>query len=203
MTAAVGWPPPPARTRPWQSGPPGVFFYLATGVAILIAIDASSRDALWMFVVGAAAWVTIAVVWFIRFAVTASRARLRMPIVQWLRWMVIPVAMGLVFVVGLSGGMFDARLAASRGALDLMAADVMSGGPVERGWVGLYDVGQVERTANGFRFVVDDSGLYRVGFAYAPDGKPALTDDNYSPLWTGATFEPLGGGWWLWTEEWD
>ena len=72
----------------------GVFFYLATGVAILIAVDASSRDALWMFLVGAAVWLTIAVVWFIRFAVTASSSRLRMPSVEWVRWMVIPVADG-------------------------------------------------------------------------------------------------------------
>ncbi len=119
-----------------------------------------------MFVIGAAVWVAIAVVWCLRLALTAARSGLRMPVAAWARWMTIPAAMGLVFVIGLSGVLFGERFAASRGALDRMAAEVMAGGSTERGWVGLYDVGQVERTANGFRFVIDDSGLFRIGVAY-------------------------------------
>jgi hypothetical protein len=111
--------------------------------------------------------------------------------------------MGFVFVLVPTGALFDARLALSRGAMDQLAVEVMAGGPTNRGWVGLYNVGDVERTANGFRFVVDDSALYRIGFAYAAAGEPELTDDNYSPLWTGATLESVGGGWWFWSEEWD
>lgn len=65
-------------------------------------------------------------------------------------------------------------------------------------------VGQVERTANGFRFVIDDSELYRIGVAYSTGGEPVFTEDNHSPLWEGPFgFESLGGGWWLWAEEWD
>lgn len=203
MTATAGWPPAEVRTRRSRGGPPGVVSYLATAVAILIAVDASSRDSLWMFLIGAAVWVAIAVVWVTRFARAASRSELRRPLATWVRWMAIPLVMGIVFVIGLSGMLFDARFDMSRGALDQMAAEVMAGGQTQRGWVGLYDIGEVERLENGLRFVVDDSGLYRFGFAYSPDGEPAQsTVENYG-LWTGAWFEPLGGGWWLWTEAWD
>jgi hypothetical protein len=84
-----------------------------------------------------------------------------------------------------------------------MAAEVAAGGSTDRGWVGLYNVGEVERTANGLRFVLDDSLLSRHGFAYSQGGEPELTEANYSPLWTGSWFEPIGGGWWIWWEEWD
>ena len=87
--------------------------------------------------------------------------------------------------------------------MDRMAAEVMAGGSTERGWVGLYEVNEVERIANGVRFVIDDSGLYRLGFAYAPDGEPKLTEANYSPLWTPTTVESIGDGWWSWSESWD
>ena len=62
---------------------------------------------------------------------------------------------------------------------------------------------EVERIANAVRFVIDDSGLYRLGFAYAPDGERKLTEANYSPLWTPATVESIGDGWWSWSESWD
>jgi len=133
----------------------------------------------------------------------ASRNGLRMPGAHWLRWLLVPVVMGSVFLITRTDTLFDARLALSRSAMDQMASQVMAGGSTDRGWVGLYNVGEVERTANGLRFVVDDSGLYRLGFAYSTDGEPTLTEDNYSPLWTGPWYEPLGGGLWLWTEAWD
>jgi hypothetical protein len=195
--------PVPARPSRWRVSPPGVLFYLATATAIVIALDASSRGSLGTYLIAAPIWFVIAAAWLVRFGMAAARTRLRMPTAHWTRWLMIPVAMGLAFLVTRTDVLFDTRLALSRGAMDQMAADVMAGGSADRGWVGLYDVGEVERTANGLRFVIDDSGLYRLGFAYSPDGEPRLTQDNYSPLWTGATFEPVGGGWWLWSEAWD
>lgn len=203
MTGWIRPAPGPAGPSRWRVGPPGKLFSLATAVAIVIAVEASSRASLVTNLIAAPVWLVIAGAWVMRFAVAASRTRLRMPIAHWTRWLVIPVAMGLVFFLARTDVLFDTRLALSRGAMDQMAADVMAGGPADRGWVGLYHVGEVERTANGLRFVVDDSGLYRLGFAWSPDGEPQLTEDNYSPLWTGATFEPVGGGWWLWSEAWD
>jgi hypothetical protein len=203
MTAVV--PPAPARSSLWRwaVGPPGILFYLASVIAILIALDANSRMSFITFMIAGPIWFVIAAVWLGRFAWTVSHIQGQMPIADQLRWLVIPAAMGLIFLVTRTEVVFQTRLNLSREALDQMAEEVMAGGPTERGWVGLYNVGAVERTANGLRFEVDDSWLYRLGFAYSPAGEPALTEANYSPLWAGTSSESIGGGWWLWTEEWD
>ncbi len=41
----------------------------------------------------------------------------------------------------------------------------------------------------------------RIGFAYSTTGQPASLDD--SPLWCCDSYESIGGGWWIWTQEWD
>jgi hypothetical protein len=183
--------------------PPGVLFYLATAVAIVITLDANSRKSLGMFIIAATIWLVIAAVWLGRFALALSRSEPPMSLLQWARWLSLPFAMGLMVLVTRTDAPFDARLALSRGAMDEMAAEVISGDSAHPSWVGMYAVTELERTANGVRFVVDDSGLVRRGFAYSPEGEPELSEANYSPLWTGATFEPVGGGWWMWTETWD
>jgi hypothetical protein len=63
-----------------------------------------------------------------------------------------------------------------------MARDVLAGGSLDRGWVGLYAVGRVERTANGLWFVIDDGVLGHVGLVYSPTGEPKAVDEE-SPLW--------------------
>jgi hypothetical protein len=197
-------PAPPAASR-WSVGPPGGLFYLATAVAILIALDANSRDSLWMLLITAILWLGLAASWFARFLFAAHRTGLRLPAALWVRWLAIPLVLVLVLAVTRTGVVKDARLAMSRGAMDSMASDVMAGGSTQRGWMGLYDVGDVQRTANGVRFVVDDSGLSRWGFAYASDGQPDFIPDadEEGGLWTGPTFESAEGGWWRWWQEWD
>lgn len=196
--------PLPAPASRWRVGPPGVLFYLATGVSILIALDANSRDSLGTLLLAAVLWLGVAGVWLGRFLVAAHRTGLRMPASHWVRWLVIPLVMALVFAVTRTEVVKDARLALSRDAMDAMAADVMAGGSTERGWVGLYNVGDVQRTANGVRFVLDES-LSRWGFAYAADGEPDFIadEDEDAGLWTGPWFESAGGGWWRWREGWD
>jgi hypothetical protein len=121
----------------------------------------------------------------------------------WARWLAIPLALALMFGITRTDAVKQARFDLSRGALDQMAGDVMDGGSLDRGWVGLYNVGTAERTANGFWFVIDDSGLGRWGLAYSPNGEPKESDANYDPLWTGAWFEHLDGPWWIFQQEWD
>ena len=203
MTAVASPAPASIRASRWAVGPPGALFHLATGIAIVIALDANNRMSFITFMIAGPIWLLIAAAWLGRFAWTVSRIRGQMPLADQVRWLAIPVAMGLVFLVTRTDMVFQARLNLSRGPLDEMATEVMAGGSTERGWVGLYNVGAVERTANGFRFEVDDSWLYRHGFAYSPEGEPKLTEANYSPLWAGTSTESIGGGWWLWTEEWD
>ena len=198
MTDAASSTSSPGRSR-WL-GPPGVLFYIATTVAVAVALDASSRHSLGMLAIAVVLWLAIALMWLVRFI---SHSRFRMSAAQWIRWLVIPAVMGMVFVAALSDSLFDTRFALSRSALDRMAAEVMAGGPTERGVVGLYNVGEVERTANGVRFVLTDVGLFRSGLAYASTGEPMMAEDNYSPLWCCGSFEPLVDGWWIWYEEWD
>jgi hypothetical protein len=109
--------------------------------------------------------------------VTSPHCTCALQLAQWARWLLVPLVMGLVFLAP-SRARFDARVALSRRAMDEMATNVLAGGPTQRGWVGLYYVPAVERIGNGVRFVVDDSGLYRFGFAYTTD-EPVLTEENF------------------------
>lgn len=203
VTAAVGSTQLPLRSARRVIAPPGVLFYLATAIAIFLAIDANSRDSFSTFLLAAPIWLVLAGIWSIRFALAAAQARLRLPLAHWIRWLAIPIVMSLVVLVTRTDVLFDVRLELSRDAMDQMVAEVMAGGSLERGWVGLYSVDGVERLENGLRFVVDDSGLYRHGFAYAPTGEPAQSTLENFGVWSSASHEPLGGGWWLWTESWD
>jgi hypothetical protein len=202
VTAEVETAQTPLRAPGRVGPPPGFVFYVATAIAIVMGIDASSRDSFSTFLLAAPIWLILAGIWAIRFAAATAQSRLDLPIAHWVRWLIVPVVMGFVFFVTRTDALFDARLALSRGAMDQMAAEVMSGGSMERGWVGLYNVGDVERLDNGLRFVVDEGLLSRFGFAFAPEGEPAQRSDD-DPLWTEAWHESLGGGWWLWTESWD
>jgi hypothetical protein len=184
-------------------GPPGLLFYIVTLGAILLALDANSRDSFWLFLLSAPIWLLLAAIWLFRFGLAVRANRGRMSAAHWARWLAIPLALGLVFGITRTDAVKDARFDLSRGALDQMALDVMASGSLDNGWVGLYNVGTAERTANGFWFVIDDSGLGRWGLAYSPNGEPKESEDNYDPLWTGAEFEHLDGPWWIFSQSWD
>jgi len=192
-----------AASRPIVS--PGIVFYSVTLGALVLAVDANTRGSLDLLLVTAPIWLAIAIVWVLRLLLAGGRARWRLSAAEWARWLVIPLAMGGVFAITRTDALINARLDLSRGAMDAMAADVLAGGPTNRGWVGLYDVGAVDVTGNGLRFVVDAGALGRWGFAYATAGEPVFIDDEEEAagLWTGARFESIGGGWWRWIEEWD
>ena len=123
----------------------------------------------------------------------------------WTRWLAILLIMGAAFLVTRTDYLADLRLSLSRPAMNDLATDVMSGDTGHHGWVGLYDVGKVDLTENGFRFVVADSGLSRWGLAYSPAAEPIFIDDEEEDagLWTEPRFESIGDGWWRWTEGWD
>ncbi len=104
-------------TRSRFFGPPGVPFYLATAIAIIVALDANSRASFEMLLLALPIWLLLAATWFLRFLGAAWTERLRLPWRHWLRWLVIPAALGLVFVLTRYDVPFDVRLAASRGAM--------------------------------------------------------------------------------------
>jgi hypothetical protein len=188
MTATAPEPPRPTATRR-LAGPPGVLFYLATLGAILVAFDANTRQSLALLLLSVPIWFGLAGAWGIRFLIALHETRGRMSVAHWARWVAIPLALGLVFAVTRTTVLIQGRFEA--------------GGSLERGWVGLYDVGSAERTDNGFWFTVDDSGLGRWGLVYSPDGEPQESDENYSPLWSGASFDHIDGPWWTFQQAWD
>jgi hypothetical protein len=183
--------------------PPGRVFFLVTFIAIVLAIDANSRESLsTAFLFALPLWVGLALVWLYRF-VAAVRSGVRIGPADWVRWLAVPLAMGAVFLLTRTSFFIDARYEASRPGMDEMAADIMSGGTTERGWVGLYFPTAIERTANGVRFVVDEGIFQRHGYAYSPNGPPEWSEENFSPVFYPFSVQPLGDGWWLWVEAWD
>jgi len=192
---------PTARRR--LAHPPGVLFYLVTVGAILLAVDANTRQSLALLLLAVPIWFGLAGIWAIRFVIALNETRGRMSAAHWARWLAIPLALGLVFAIARTTVLIQGRFELSRGALEEMAHDIEAGGPLERGWVGLYDVGVAERTDNGFWFTVDDSGLGRWGLAYSTDGEPTESEESYSPLWTGASFDHIDGPWWTFRQAWD
>lgn len=178
---------------PWAWSPPGRWLFLATALAVLFALDASSRDSYSVWLTTWLVSLVVAVVWLFRFVHDLVTTRFAMPVGHWLRWLAIPLIFFVWSQVVQTDLPFDARLLVSRGPMDRAAAEVMAGSPIPRGWIGLYPTEAVERTSNGMRFLIAESGFFdRVGFAYAPDGEPAGEDGT-------DVYEPLGGGWWRWT----
>jgi hypothetical protein len=158
-----------------------------------------------MLLVTAPIWLALALAWIVRWAIAGTRAHWHMSASAWARWLAIPLVLGVVFAITRTDVLIDARFDLSRDAMNALAHDIAAGGSTSRGWVGLYDVGSVDLTENGFRFVVDDSGLGRAGYAYSSAGQPALIEDEGEAggVWTGPSFQWIGDGWWRWTEEWD
>ena len=175
-------------------------FYVATLAAIVLALDANSRSSFGLFLITAPIWLLLATIWLVRFVLAMGQTNGHINAAHWARWLAVPLALGLVFGVTRTLFVRDARFDLSRGPLDQMAAEVIAGGSLDRGWVGLYDVGTVERTANGFWFVIDNSGFGRWGLAFSPEGEPKLSEASDRPP-QDARFEHLDGPWWIFTQE--
>lgn len=140
----------------------------------------------------------LSAVWLVRFALAAIRRRLRLGPGEWARWTATAAAVGLIFVVNYSDLPYQWRLTLSRSGMDQAAAEIVAGGSLDRGWIGLYPVDRVERTENGMRFLIGGlmgSGfLDPIGFAWSRSGPPpTIGEDIYAPL---------DGGWWYWRESW-
>ena len=90
---------------------------------------------------------------------------------------------------------FEARLAGSRAGMEEAAVEVMAGPNASPGWIGLYPVERIDRYEKGFRFLISGSGfLEPIGFAYVSEGQPPIVGED--------RYEPMGDGWWYWTESW-
>jgi hypothetical protein len=176
----------------WSWGPPGIWLFLATAAAILLAVDANSLGALMESEIALAVSAFVAGVWLIRFVAAAWMRGLRLPISHWIRWLAIPIAFAVAVGLTRTSIPTDVRFAISRGAMDQAAAEIMAGGSTDRGWIGLYPAEHVERTANGIRFIVPGAGFIdQVGMAWSASGEPAGVEGT-------DVYSRLEGDWWTW-----
>ncbi len=194
-------PPPAPRTRsverpivpaaflpPRIWAPPNRWMYGTATAIALVVLEASSRGS-WV------AGTVLLAVWLYRLIPTLVHRRVRLTAREWGQWLGLPALVIATYLAFLSPIPFDARLAASRGGMTAAAAEILTDADAEPAWIGLYPVARIDRYENGFRFLIWGSGfLDPVGFAYASEGEPPrIGEDRY---------EPLGDGWWHWTESW-
>jgi hypothetical protein len=185
-----------SSARYWLWKPPGVAFYVAAIIASLYAVWVSSVGSVGTFALPML-WLPFCFLWLVRFVGALVVTAFDVRPTEWLRWIAVPVILGLAFLLTMSDVPFRARLALSRGAMDQVAAEVMAGGSTSRSTIGLFEVEQVERIPRGMRFLVSTAGFIdRKGFAYSTDGMPADPDGH-------ATYEHLDGNWWIWTDRFD
>jgi hypothetical protein len=181
--------------------PPGIVFYLAVGLAVLVGIDASSLRSFGGRLLTEMIWWPLAAIWGVRLLGAAYVARLRFRVAEWVRWLGAPLILGAVYVWTQSGdGPFATRLALSRSAMDQAAAEIIAGGSTDRDWIGLWPVLYAERLRGGMRFEVSGCGFIDgCGFAYSTSGsRTDITDPEETD-----TYEHLDGNWFFWTSPFD
>jgi hypothetical protein len=189
-------PPPPggSRARYWLWRPPGILFYAATAFAAYVGLNANSLQSYVGRFDTMMLWFLLAGAWTVRLVGATLTDRLRFGVGAWVRWLGVPLILGVVYVMAQAMVPFDVRLSLSRDGMNQAAVEIMAGGSTDRSWIGLYPVGRVERIPNGMRFTVAGGGFIDGwGFAYSTDDTPANVAGNDE-------YEHLDGGWWIWTD---
>jgi hypothetical protein len=102
------------------------------------------------------------------------------------RWVAGPVCLALIGSALLTNWPLWARFVASRSALEAAAkqyANTAAYTPINR-WAGLFYLEYVYSfKANEVRFVVGDTGIDPIGFAYRPDDPRPNDRDRLAPCW--------------------
>ncbi|HSV13785.1 MAG TPA: hypothetical protein VLI90_05970 [Tepidisphaeraceae bacterium] len=112
------------------------------------------------------------------------------------RHWIVPLVM-LAMVV-MTSRMLPRRLAfaASRGAMDQLAAEVMANpqSKFDNRWVGLFQAKNVRAIPGGMKFTAEDDDIqFKAGFVYLPKVDPK------NVAWK--AYRYIGNGWWSWREE--
>lgn len=140
----------------------------------------------------------LGLVWLMRLVLAiAAAVYYRHAMVRAWRWAVVPVAIAVVIVLVRARVPLRLRFELSRGALDRLAARVVSGtvdpNDVTGHWVGTYPVERVERLPGGMRFLVRGAGFFHIGgFAYSPGQAPPVVGEDY--------YHHITGPWYAWIE---
>ena len=171
---------------------PGLVFYAITmAVGLMLLAFDGAMNLMGMLIV-LAFGILFALGWFVLFVATAVRAKLRLDMRCWLRWLGIPAIAALCFCLIVASVPLRLRFELSRPAFDGAAARVMAGETVVAGQIGLFHIDYVDPLSNGVWFEDDSAGFIDpCGLAYAPDGRP---DVRFLEV-------DLGGGWWFACED--
>ena len=187
----------PTTRRPRLLGPPGWLFYAVIAASVVLAVWVSSLGDFILLIGAMYLGIALAAVWGLRLIGAAVSARLRFSSAEWIRWIAVPLVLGVTSFWILADGPFHLRFSLSKTAMDQTAAAVIAGGRTDAGWIGLWPVEQVERRPDGMRFIVSGCGLIdRCGFAYTIDGRQPET----LPSDEDASYEPVDDHWFVWVD---
>ena len=173
---------------------PALIAIAATLLSAAVALEASSRTSPFQLAIAAVVLVVLSLGWLLNLAAIWRNVRRKTVLALQLRGIIM-----LVVAAGTFGSValdlpFKTRLALSRPAMDMVAAEILAGGTTERSWIGLWPVEHVEVFDGSMSFFIDGSGfMTRVGLAYSPKDAPPDPDGFVE-------YVDLGGGWWRWTE---
>jgi hypothetical protein len=178
---------------------PGWTGWLLSALTLAIWIVAASIPGghFGLILVAAASTVCLVVAWTLRLLLAGTLRLWRKRPFAWRRFLVQPLLVAAVAGVVLVRSPLHIRFDLSRGAMNRTAVAVMAGreDPRTIHHIGLFSVQRAEWIPGGFRFLVSSSGfLDGEGFAYSPDGPPAVVGED--------EYEHYSGPWYLWSESW-
>jgi len=189
--------------RPWLT-PPGWIMNGGFGILSLLTIIAVAPPGVYFMILFLTVfgWMLFGACWALRLLVAAGLTIFcRLPVPRsaavYRRWAFGPLA--ALIVIGLVSVNVPERTThwLSRPAMDRWVRQIQSepAAAQQRRWIGLYRVHSITLfPGGGGRFLVADADVFdRCGYAYAPDAQP--------PVIGGDSYDPLGGGWWLWLED--
>lgn len=177
--------------------PPGIPFYLAVGVAVLVGVDALTASTFGSWMAALPLWGLLGLVWVIRF-IAMLGGGVRPDLDGWIRWLGVPT-IGLLLLIGSqSGALVQARFELSRAAFDHLADDLEAGRIVDHhGWVGAFEVGSAQAWNGSVRVEVGGVALSSAGFERVQDR--SLTAEQLEARCE-CGYLDLGGGWFAFDE---
>jgi hypothetical protein len=186
----------------WWLSPAGWPLTAAAAFNSLMIILATSVPGTYfeLYMISLPVWILIGAVWAVRLLVALVIAwRRRHPVFRcwstWRRWAVAPVIVMITILLLVTGAPLRLSFWASRTSMDHLALRVLespSSAPTEE-WIGVYHAERIQAIPGGMRFLVRGAGFIDPeGFAYSPNGPPAVLGEDYYTHWS--------GNWYVWRE---
>lgn len=191
-TTDASTPPAPGSIVEELARPPGLILLSATGLAVLLIIDADSSRSMATLFLALPLWLFVAVTWLCRFLLMLGGRRWPKG-TAWLPWLIIPAVALLTYGFVRTDLPMRIRFELSRGAMDQLVDEVAAGRVTDHaGLVGLYGVSRLEGWDDSVRVVIGGFGWETFGFERFAD--PTTTTRDLRNRCR-CHFIDLGGGW--------